>query len=68
MAIVTCRTEGCENADVGIDVGDLTSVNPDTGETETVDSVVCGPCGQPITDIDAGAATAAPSTQQEGTP
>lgn len=34
-----CRTEGCGNAGLGIRVPD------DAG------TVVCGPCGQPITDL-----------------
>lgn len=37
---VTCRTEGCEN-------GGYTIILSRPGH-----SVICGPCGQPITDID----------------
>jgi hypothetical protein len=36
--IVTCHTVGCENKDIGIEV-----VDP-------VETVICGPCGQEITD------------------
>lgn len=35
---VTCHTDGCENADVAIPF-----VDP-------ADTVICGPCGQVITD------------------
>lgn len=50
MATVTCHTPECVNAGVPIDL-ELTSVDPETGETVTATSVQCGPCGQPITDI-----------------
>lgn len=39
-SIVTCRTDGCENANIGIELFH----DPDG-------SVMCGPCMQPITDI-----------------
>jgi YgiT-type zinc finger domain-containing protein len=48
MATVTCHTEGCENANVAIDV--TTEWTDEDGETQHVDDVVCGVCGQPITD------------------
>jgi len=50
MAIVTCHTAGCPSADSPVDLP-VTYVDPDTGETVTVDGVYCGACGQPITDI-----------------
>jgi hypothetical protein len=50
MSTVTCHTDGCPNADIPITI-DLTHTDPDTGAFETVGSVICGPCGQPITDI-----------------
>lgn len=37
---VTCRTEGCENADVTLIL------------TSPGHAVICGPCGQQIIDID----------------
>lgn len=40
MHAVTCRTEGCENEG-------YTLVLSQPGHT-----IICGPCGQPITDID----------------
>ena len=40
MHAVTCRTEGCEN-------NGYTLVLQKPGHT-----IVCGPCGQPILDID----------------
>ena len=40
MHAVTCRTEGCENAG-------YTLVLSNPGNT-----VICGPCGQQVTDID----------------
>lgn len=49
MAIVTCRTEGCGNADIGIDL-DITMTDVVTGETVTIPAM-CGVCGQRITDI-----------------
>lgn len=52
MSVVTCHTDGCLNAGVGIET-DLTYPDPDTGQRETITHVVCGPCGQPITDITA---------------
>ena len=38
--IVTCRTEGCINQDIGIEV-----VKPADGDA------LCGPCNNPITDV-----------------
>jgi hypothetical protein len=49
MALVTCHTEGCGNAEHPIELN-LTWVDAD-GETQHVDGVACGVCGQPITDI-----------------
>lgn len=49
MAVVTCHTEGCGNAEHPIDL-DLTYQDED-GETQTVSAVSCGVCGQEITDI-----------------
>lgn len=40
MHAVTCRTEGCENEG-------YTLILTDPGHT-----VICGPCGQPIADIE----------------
>ena len=39
--IATCTTVGCENADIPIQV---------TADA-TDPTVICGPCGQPITNI-----------------
>lgn len=50
MTLVTCHTADCLNSGAPIDLN-LSYVDTDTGETKTVDSVVCGVCGQPITDI-----------------
>jgi hypothetical protein len=50
---VTCRTEGCENNGIGIEMA-LDYTDPDTGEQVHISAVVCGPCGQPITDISEG--------------
>ena len=38
---VTCHTENCENAEIGIEI-------PSYDEQPIV---ICGPCAQPITDI-----------------
>lgn len=50
MSALTCHTAGCPNQDLPIEMG-LTVVDPDTGALVYVDSVVCGACGQPITDV-----------------
>lgn len=49
MAIVTCHTEGCGNAEIPIDV-DNTYTDPETGETQTITAFACGVCGQSIGD------------------
>lgn len=46
MAWLTCHTQGCGNEGVPIE---LDIIDPETGEP--VSSVLCGPCGQPITDV-----------------
>ena len=48
MATVTCRTEGCTNRDQPIDLELTFELD---GQVQTVEAVVCGACGQPITDI-----------------
>jgi hypothetical protein len=45
VVTVTCHTEGCGNAEVAIDISRLDDTIP----------VVCGPCGQPITDVSTAA-------------
>jgi hypothetical protein len=49
VTTVTCHTEGCENVDLPIEVPPLTFHDPDTGEYVAA-TVVCGVCGNPITD------------------
>jgi hypothetical protein len=49
MAAVTCHTEGCTNAEQTIDLN--LEYEDEEGLTQTVDSVACGVCGQPITDL-----------------
>lgn len=49
MSVVTCRTEGCGNEGHGIEI-DMTAPDDD-GNDVPVDSVICGVCGQPITDV-----------------
>lgn len=49
MATVTCHTEGCGNEGIALDL-ELTYTD-DEGTTQTVDSVFCGVCSQPITDV-----------------
>ncbi|HEY7487131.1 MAG TPA: hypothetical protein VH912_21930 [Streptosporangiaceae bacterium] len=57
MSTVTCHTEGCDNNGVPLQL-DLTVYDPDTGQPAgTTSTVICGPCGQPITDIQDGAAS-----------
>ena len=51
MFMVTCRTEGCENQDLSIEIPS-TSINPITGEVIPVVLVQCGPCGHQILAVD----------------
>ena len=54
MHTVTCRVEGCPKQDQPVEL-DLTYLDQDTGEPRTVDAVMCGSCGQQISDIQAPA-------------
>jgi hypothetical protein len=38
---VTCHTEGCENAEISIEISSY----------DEQPTVICGPCAQPIIDI-----------------
>lgn len=51
MSTVTCRTEGCGNADIPLemDLRILDVAGQPTGEM--IENVICGACGEPITDI-----------------
>jgi hypothetical protein len=49
MAQVTCHTEGCDNAGIPLEV--TLTYTDETGEVQTVAGVVCGVCGNPITDV-----------------
>lgn len=51
MSLVTCHTEGCRSAGKPVPMT-LTYRDPDTDEIRTVDGVICGACGQQITDIE----------------
>lgn len=59
MTAATCHTDGCPNAEITIDV-ETTYTDPDTGETMTVEGVICGVCGNPITDLVADPGSDAP--------
>lgn len=48
MAMVTCHTEECVNRDVPVEIAMSFEID---GESQTVDIVACGGCGQTITDI-----------------
>jgi hypothetical protein len=50
MNTLVCHTDGCLNQDQPVQY-DLAVVDPTDGTTSYVDNVLCGPCGQPITDI-----------------
>lgn len=50
MSTCICRTEGCPNDGVRVEMT-LTWIDPESGEEQSVDGVACGPCGQPIEDI-----------------
>jgi hypothetical protein len=49
MATVTCRTDGCGNEGIGLDVA--TTWTDEEGTEHAVATVVCGVCGQEITDV-----------------
>lgn len=49
MDTVICHTEGCANADEPV-LMELTWTDEE-GQTQRVDSVTCGVCWQPITDV-----------------
>jgi hypothetical protein len=49
MGTVTCRTEGCGNKDIPIEL-QLTVTDAD-GTVRQIMSVICGVCSQPIHDI-----------------
>jgi hypothetical protein len=49
MPIATCHTDTCPNNGQGIEIS-ATYVD-ENGDTQTVDGVACGACGQPITDV-----------------
>jgi hypothetical protein len=51
---VTCHTDDCANSGIPIEMQLSFEVTDEWGETSTitVGSVVCGVCGQPISDID----------------
>ena len=51
MSVVTCRTVGCSNQNIGISMT-LWIPDPDTGEPIYADAVICGECKQPITDVE----------------
>jgi hypothetical protein len=49
MAVATCHTDGCTNAEVPIEI--TTSWTDEFGEEHPVHGVTCGVCGQSITDV-----------------
>lgn len=49
MSLVTCHTDGCGNSGVPIEMN--LSWTDEDGAVHPIESVCCGPCGQPITDI-----------------
>ncbi len=49
MTTVTCHTAGCTNADVPLDA--VVTWKDDDGVEHVVDEIICGVCGQPITDV-----------------
>lgn len=49
MSIVICHTEGCGNEGVPIELA--TTWTDEEGGVHDVGAVICGACGQPITDI-----------------
>jgi hypothetical protein len=53
MSIVTCHTDGCTSQGVPIPM-ELSYTDPTSGTEITVATVICGACGQQITDITDG--------------
>lgn len=49
----TCHTPDCQNDGVEIAV-DVVTEDPETGEALPAPTFLCGPCGNPITDIEEG--------------
>lgn len=54
MATVTCRTPDCGNEGIPLEMNLTLEMD---GEVITIDTVQCGVCGQPITDIEQGDAS-----------
>lgn len=50
MSIVTCHSPGCGNDGIPIELS-LASADPETGVPIEVSVVMCGGCGEQITDI-----------------
>jgi hypothetical protein len=50
MSIVTCHTGGCTSQGVPVPM-ELSYIDPISGTEITVTTVICGACGQQITDI-----------------
>jgi len=50
MNTLTCHTPGCPSQGEPVQY-ELAVVNPVDGTTSYVNTVICGLCGQPITDI-----------------
>jgi hypothetical protein len=50
MSTVTCRTDECENNGIPIQL-ELTA-RDDEGRVQQITTVICGVCGQLITDIE----------------
>lgn len=48
MALVTCHTSGCANNGATISLPLTYELD---GQTYVADTVVCGVCGHPITDV-----------------
>lgn len=51
MALMECTNPDCPRHGISVDVA---PVDLETGQSLPVDVVVCGACGQPITDIRGG--------------
>jgi len=49
MTSVICHTPGCLNEDIPVELE--TTYVDDGGQTRDVDAVICGPCGEPITNV-----------------
>lgn len=50
-ATVTCQTSGCAKQGEAVPDVAISYTDEETGETREVDQVICGVCGNPISEV-----------------